>query len=176
MHKKTTPAKNVIQNAHNNNQPVSSPGRRTVMNTNEIEKQLYFWIKILSMNLMRDFIRKLKKFNLTPTESIIIQKIYYDGGFSSPVSIAQCLNVSRASVSKLIDKLDKKGILIREKVPSDKRTQRIYLSQKGILLAKKMISFQSNEENNIFSFLDTNQKMDLLETMKVASSSFKTKI
>ena len=53
-------------------------------------------------------------------------------GVTSPVLIARRLRVNRAVVTGLLDRLEQRGLVRREPDPTDRRRQRIVLTDAGI--------------------------------------------
>mgnify|MGYP003700442067 CR=1 FL=1 len=73
-----------------------------------------------------------KECGLTPSQLIMLQVIDKEGGSATPSLIAKKLSLSQATVTALIDKLEGKKIVRRNKDREDKRRVLVELTAKGL--------------------------------------------
>lgn len=97
----------------------------------------------------------MKKNNLTPNEEDYIEMIYRISLQEEHVKVSdvsKCLNITPASVSKMIKKLDKKKLLIYKKYDY------IELSEIGCIVGKKLLH-RHNVVNNFLSVIGVKENL-----------------
>jgi DNA-binding MarR family transcriptional regulator len=68
--------------------------------------------------------------------------------------LAEALQISNAAVTKLIDRLEKKELVIRGSHPSDRRTMRLQLSAKGLKISKRLSETEQANFSQIVARMD----------------------
>ena len=89
---------------------------------------------------------------------------------NSPIAgeLAEALQISNAAVTKLIDRLEKKGLVIRGSDPSDRRAMRLQLSAKGQKIATQL----SETEQAYFSKIMARMDPSEIEALKCGMGGF----
>lgn len=101
------------------------------------DKGLAFLINATDKIIMNNFVRKLKNNGINITfEQFTILTMLWDNENLCQYNLAQLTNRDQASTSRLINTLIKNELIIRQCCPSDKRINRIKLTEKGELLKK----------------------------------------
>lgn len=99
------------------------------------DKGLAFLINATDKIIMNNFVRKLKNNGINITfEQFTILTMLWDNENLCQYNLAQLTNRDQASTSRLINTLIKNELIIRQCCPSDKRINRIKLTEKGELL------------------------------------------
>lgn len=105
------------------------------------DKGLAFLINATDKIIMNNFVRKLKNNGINITfEQFTILTMLWDNGNLCQYNLAQLTNRDQASTSRLINTLIKNELIIRQCCPSDKRINRIKLTEKGELLKEPVES------------------------------------
>lgn len=105
------------------------------------DKGLAFLINATDKIIMNNFVRKLKNNGINITfEQFTILTMLWDNENLCQYNLAQLTNRDQASTSRLINTLIKNELIIRQCCPSDKRINRIKLTEKGELLKKPVES------------------------------------
>lgn len=105
---------------------------------------------------------KVNNIDLTPEQFLLIDLLWNQGNLSQQ-QLADRMHKDKNSITKLIDAIEQKGLVVREQNPSDRRSNTIVLTEKGhnlkleakkvgISLLDKMLEGLSKEE--IQSFID----------------------
>lgn len=91
--------------------------------------------------IINNFVRKLKNNGINITfEQFTILTMLWDNENLCQYNLAQLTNRDQASTSRLINTLIKNELIIRQCCPSDKRINRIKLTEKGELLKEHVES------------------------------------
>lgn len=110
---------------------------------------------------------KQNQVGLTPEQFLLIDVLWNQGPMSQQ-QLANTMQKDKNSITKLIDALEKKELVVRKKSKRDRRSNIIVLTEKaetmkleakekGIMLLDKMLEGISEEE--LRSFLNTLNKM-----------------
>ena len=105
------------------------------------DKGLAFLINATDKIIINNFVRKLKNNGINITfEQFTILTMLWDNENLCQYNLAQLTNRDQASTSRLINTLIKNELIIRQCCPSDKRINRIKLTEKGELLKEPVES------------------------------------
>ena len=105
------------------------------------DKGLTFLINATDKIIINNFVRKLKNNGINITfEQFTILTMLWDNENLCQYNLAQLTNRDQASTSRLINTLIKNELIIRQCCPSDKRINRIKLTEKGELLKEPVES------------------------------------
>ena len=110
---------------------------------------------------------KQKNIDLTPEQFLLIDLLWNQGPLSQ-LEIADQMQKDKNSITKLVDAIERKGYVVRQQNPSDRRSNTIVLTQsaldlkddaksKGINILDQMIEGIPEEE--LLNFLDTLDKL-----------------
>ena len=116
--------------------------------------------------------------DLTPEQFLLIDLLWNQGPMSQ-LDIADQMQKDKNSITKLVDAIERKGYVVRQQNPNDRRSNTIVLTDlgnslkdnaktKGISILNTMLEGISEEELN--SFLETLDK--LCSNMTVSDSDF----
>ncbi|MDM8129408.1 MarR family transcriptional regulator [Paraclostridium benzoelyticum] len=105
------------------------------------DKGLAFLINATDKIMINNFVRKLKNNGINITfEQFTILTMLWDNENLCQYNLAQLTNRDQASTSRLINTLIKNELIIRQGCSSDKRINRIKLTEKGELLKEPVES------------------------------------
>lgn len=116
--------------------------------------------KLFSLRI-RKFVDHLKQNELSLNQFTILFLIYRGESCSSS-QLCDKLQLKAASVSYLIDSLEKRGLVERVENPEDRRSQHIVLTPEG----RSMSAFP--DDNSYFKEVFENRSPDELETIYLA--------
>ena len=110
---------------------------------------------------------KQQNVDLTPEQFLLIDLLWNQGPLSQQ-ELADQLQKDKNSVTKLVDAIERKGFVVRQQNPTDRRSNTIILTDlanslkddaknKGISIRDKMLAGISDEE--LCTFLNTLNKL-----------------
>lgn len=102
-------------------------------------------------------------FNLT-AEQFLVMDTLWDEGVMSQQQIADTILKDKNSVTKLIDTLEKKGLVERVAGMSDKRQNLIHLTQKAVEIKESITQVAIDTTDNIIKDIS---REDLINFVKV---------
>lgn len=143
------------------------------------DKGLAFLINATDKIIINNFVRKLKNNGINITfEQVTILTMLWDNENLCQYNLAQLTNRDQASTSRLINTLIKNELIIRQCCPSDKRINRIKLTEKGELLKEPVESIAREcfeEAVNGISKEEIEQGMKFLTKISENLNSINTK-
>lgn len=97
-----------------------------------------------------------KKLDLTHAQASVLHVIYSKNK-TSQTEIAQALALTTAAISRLIDILIEKGLVIREINPNSRRENSISLALSGKQKVLKVIELFKEAENQLYADIDSEE-------------------
>jgi len=101
---------------------------------------------------------------LRPVEYTILALVKENPGLS-PAQLSKALAVTRPNITSLIDKLEERGLVKREKNVRDRRAQHLRATDRGSTLAAKTTRILVEGERQAFSTLTPVEQMMLAELL-----------
>lgn len=117
------------------------------------------------------FYRELLE-ELTMIEINTIVVIGKDGNRKKMSDIANKLGVSTGTPTVTIDRLIKKGYVLRDKDEEDRRQVIVMLSEKGLEAYQEIVNLKNNIMERLFSVMDQEQLKSLISILAVLNNNF----
>src|SRR6202021_222841 len=96
----------------------------------DLKKHVGFWLRFVSNHVSHAFARKLMASGVTVAEWVVMREMF-DDGETSPSVLAERIRMTRGGVSKLVDRLVIKKLVMRRERSDDRRFQSIALTAAG---------------------------------------------
>jgi MarR family transcriptional regulator, organic hydroperoxide resistance regulator len=108
---------------------------------------------------------EIAKFNVSHSGFKILDTLILNEGRMRPTEISKELFRSKDSITRVLDTLEKKGLIKRETNEKDHRTKKVSITKEGLKIAK--IGYEAGRvSKEIFSFLDKEQSDILSDILK----------
>jgi len=104
--------------------------------------------KLIKEQINRNFLQS--DINITFDQWLVLSEISETRNINQK-SIAEQLHKEVASVSRLLDKLQKLNLIVRKINPENQRELKLYVTHEGLELLDKMEGFESVEIKKLFS-------------------------
>jgi len=89
-----------------------------------------YQLRLAYIAISRHFAKAMQAVDLTQKQTGVLWLIAANGGVSQ-ISLARELGMDRASMMAIIDRLQNRGLIVRERSRHDGRRQELYLTPKG---------------------------------------------
>ena len=93
------------------------------------QKHLTGMIHEMSLLVTRLFNRQVREFGLTRTQWQVLYWLYHDDG-QTQTDLAETLSMGKASLGRVVDRLEEQGWVVRKDDPNDRRAKLVYLTDK----------------------------------------------
>jgi len=110
------------------NRPTALAGAR--LSLGELDGLLGFHLRLAQAALYRDFAASLAKLDLTQRQFATLELIRANPG-ASQADLADVLTLDRPGMMVVVDRLEQRGLVLRERSSSDRRRQEIRLTEAG---------------------------------------------
>ena len=116
--------------------------------------------------------KNVQEFGLNTSEFGVLEMLYHKD--DQPVQkIAEKILVTSGTITYVINKLEKKGFVIRKKCEKDKRVFYVSLTEKGYELIADIFPKHKEFLDNLFSGLDKDTKVELVDNLIKLRNIFK---
>jgi DNA-binding MarR family transcriptional regulator len=122
------------------------------------------------MVISADLARTLEPFELRMMTFTALTLVSDNPGLSQS-QLAQAMAVERPNLVVIIDELETRGLITRDRVPTDRRTYALHITADGAQLLARATSAVHRHENAIMGQLSTNEEAALIATLKRIEAS-----
>jgi DNA-binding MarR family transcriptional regulator len=145
------------------------------MPSNPLEKQsavsplkahIGFWMRLVSNQVSHSFARKLEASGVTVAEWVVLREMSGGNVTTSPSTVAELTGLSRGAVSKLIERLLRKGYVTRRDSSGDRRRQDIGLTPSAVALVPRLTKLADENDEAFFGVI-SQEKRHALRTILI---------
>ena len=111
---------------------------------------------------------------MTVSEWVVLREMFRLG-CTSPTVLAQVSGMSKGAVSKLIDRLESKGMVSKSILLADRRQHSIELTTEGEALVPVLAEMADQNDEEFFGKLPRQLRDDLLGAMKEVARTHQLK-
>jgi MarR family transcriptional regulator, 2-MHQ and catechol-resistance regulon repressor len=108
---------------------------------------------------------EMSKNNLSITEFSVLEVLYHKGK-QNIQQIGQSILISSGSMTYVIDRLEKKGLIFRSACPDDRRAIHVALTDDGNNFMKDIMPKHHQWVENVFSSLNTEESEIFVNLLK----------
>lgn len=141
--------------------------RQLIKRLGFLVNHIYRFIKALVISILAE-----KGIDLTYEQSGLIIAMWHHEG-SNQQGIADHLLKEKSSTLRLLDSLEEKGIVRREKDPHDRRNKLIFLTDSGKEILDKLLELNDENIQKIFFGLDNSNLEELEKIMGMMYNNIK---
>lgn len=137
-------------------------------------RNIGFLVNDISRMITTEYNRIMKPMGLTRSQWRVVVYLFRDDGLTQS-ELADLLGVGKVTVGGLIERLEQAGWVTRQSDPQDRRTRRVYLTDKGRAIEEEMLDkgslltrytlhrLSKDEQNNLIDLLGAvKQELDTL--------------
>jgi DNA-binding MarR family transcriptional regulator len=125
-----------------------------------------YWLRFVSNYVSHSFARKLAGTGVTVAEWVVLREMYEIGGETSPSAIAKITGLSRGAISKLVERLLQKSLVVREGSTTDRRYQNVRLTNDARSLVPELAALADKNDEEFFGGLTDNERKDLVALLQ----------
>ena len=119
----------------------------------------------LQVWIFQDFVRTLAPFDIRPAQYSVLVVIAANPGLSQ-ADVAGTLGIERARLVRLLDGLEKRGLIRRQPSPSDRRSHALVLTREGQRDLKRIKALAAEHEANLTERLGAGKRDALLAALR----------
>ena len=129
-----------------------------------------YWVTLLAKSMECDLEERLKVHGITRATFAVLSAIFYDKK-TTPVALASFIGIDGAAITRHLDRIERQGLILRERSVADRRSVNLKLTRKGSGLVPKLVA-ESKATNQKFlaGFTSTEIKEIQLTIRKLLSN------
>ncbi|MED3054276.1 MULTISPECIES: MarR family winged helix-turn-helix transcriptional regulator [Bacillus] len=137
----------------------------SVINDESLSLKLFVTLSRAAQAITKRIEEDIKSYGLNPTEFAVLELLYSKG--DQPIQkIGDKILLASSSITYVVDKLEKKGFLIRKPCPRDRRVTYASITSEGIELMDIIFPQHKEAIRQIFGGLDYIEKKMIIEKLK----------
>ncbi len=115
--------------------------------------------------IFQDFKRVLRKFDITPAQFSVVKIVAANPGVVQ-ARVAEVLAIERARLVEMLDRLERRGLIVRSRSPSDRRSHALHLTQGGASLLERLDPLIAAHEQHVLDRIGADDKRELLRILR----------
>jgi DNA-binding MarR family transcriptional regulator len=120
-----------------------------------------YWLRLVSNHVSHRFARALEAEGVTVAEWVLLRELF-GAGAVPPSELAGRMGMTRGAITKLVDRLAAKGLLVRARGGrGDRRYQTLALTGQGAALVPVLAGIADANEAALFGVLDADERQAL---------------
>lgn len=130
-----------------------------------LEAHLGFWLRFVSNHVSTRFQQCLEAKGVTVTEWVALRTLWAQGE-TSHARLIQALHMTKGATSKVISRLEEKGLVRRQFIAGRAREQSLGLTSKGRKLVPTLAGLADANDAHFFGHLAPAQRQALMQAMQ----------
>ena len=131
-----------------------------------VEQHLGYWLRLVSNNVSAAFARRLEALDVSVSEWVAMRKLFDQRAPISISALAEQMGMTKAPVSRLVERLVQKELVDRQDSRNDGRAQQIWLSSAGQKLVPKLAAIADENDKAFFGHLPVNVRPVMIALMQ----------
>lgn len=162
-----------LHHAMSNGSPAARPRRQAparregagAPDLGVLHGHLGYFLRRAQVSVFQDFIQTLESIEIRPAQYSVLVVIGANPNLSQS-DVAQLLGIERARLVRLLDRLERRGLVQRLAAPNDRRSHALQLTRSGQQLLRRATALAARHEAQLVAQLGQEQHSLLLETLR----------
>jgi DNA-binding MarR family transcriptional regulator len=137
-----------------------------------IRSQKFIYISAFSNAVSKYVALISKKTMANRTGVTVLTQMIVKGGSLHPTELAKLLWISKHSMTKIIDKLEQDGLVVRHRIDDDRRAVIIQITSFGLDFIREILNSHNLLWKDIINSLDENEQEELMRLLHKMVRSF----
>lgn len=133
--------------------------------TSSIHQSLGYWASLLARSMEAEFNKRLAVHDQTRLSWAVLGAMAFDG-IDTPSGLADFLQVDRAAITRLLDKLVAQALVLRHPKDGDRRSIALSVTPQGAALAAELLELSRAVNAQFTSGLDPAEAELFITTVK----------
>jgi len=103
-----------------------------------LDESIGYWINVVAGKLKNELSRSLSKFDVTSEQWVVLNRLWEEDGVTQK-DLAERTAKDQPNTGRILDKLEKKGLISRHPDGQDRRMLIVFLTHKGGELKNELI-------------------------------------
>lgn len=130
-----------------------------------LEDHIGYWVRFVSSHVSQSFAQKLAREGVTVSEWVALRCLY-DLEEGSQNDLARAMGMTKAPVSRILDRLEAKRLVRRAESEKDARARLTRLTAEGRTLVPKLAKVADLNDQTFFDCLSEKEQAAIVNTMQ----------
>jgi len=130
-----------------------------------LEDHLGYWLRSVSNHVSRTFRRKVEAAGVQVSEWVVLRALY-GGEVTSPGALVHLLGMTKGAVSKLLERLEERGLVTRTTSDVDRRQQILSLTPAGRTLVPRLARLADENDREFFGHMTPQLRETVLRALQ----------
>jgi len=139
--------------------------RKTKPPPSPLEAHLGFWLRFVSNHVSIRFQQQLAKKGVTVTEWVALRTLWSHDE-TNHAALILALGITKGAASKLVSRLEEKGLAVRQLAEGRAREQCLALTATGKALVPQLAALADANDAHFFGHLPANERQALTQTLQ----------
>jgi DNA-binding MarR family transcriptional regulator len=131
----------------------------------ELESHLGFWVRYVSNHVSSRFQGSVEACGVSVSEWVALRQLFKTGA-CPPSELIETLGMTKGAVSKIVTRLQAKGLVERAAIGNDSRAQQVLLTKAGRKLVPTLASLADRNDEIFFGHLHPGKRDELMVILK----------
>lgn len=133
--------------------------------TSNLEDHVGYWLRYVSNHVSHGFAQTIEAQGVTVAEWVLLRQMY-EAGSANPSQLAATVGMTRGAISRLIERLCRKKLVVRSASSKDRRFQTVELTAAGKLLVPVLAQLADENDHVFFGHLKPEEKTWLVSLLQ----------
>lgn len=124
-----------------------------------------YLLRRVSNQVSGKFERSLSARSISVAEWVVLSQVANRRGITSG-ELADGLNLTRGAISKIVEKLETKGLLSRSSVQDDARVKKLFLTNNGSEILPQLVKIADDNDRRFFGSLTDGEQQVLRKLLQ----------
>lgn len=139
--------------------------RKAKTTPSPLEAHLGFWLRFVSNHVSIRFQQLLEEQGVTVTEWVALRTLW-SRDEATHAALIQALGMTKGAASKVVSRLEEKGLAERQAVEGRRREQSVSLTAAGKALVPKLAALADANDTHFFGHLTATDRQTLTQAMQ----------
>ena len=130
-----------------------------------LDAHLGFWMRFVSNQVSAEFARTVEARGVSVSDWVALRALY-DRTETTHASLVAALGMTKGAVSKVVSRLQDKGLVTRAAHAADARAQVLALTRAGRALVPALARDADANDDRFFGHLSARQRRELMATLQ----------
>ena len=133
--------------------------------TSDDERHIGFLISDVARLMRTAFDRRVRKLGLTRSQWLVINRLHRRPG-ATQSELAEMLEVEKATAGRMVDRMEKKGWVVRRPDAADRRVNRLHLTAEADLIQLQLARIADRTVDDALALLSARECEQFSEWMR----------
>ena len=139
--------------------------KRKIPSPSPLQAHLGYWLRFVSNQVSQAFATKIAACGVSVAEWVLMRELYDDDKLT-PSTLAARMGMTRGGISKLVDRLGSRALVIRSASAEDRRYQTLALTAKARAMVPQLSALADQNDAAFFGHLKQAERQSIENAMR----------